>query len=223
MNLPRTTNVRMFALMATGALGAASAVGAPPAFESKYYRPSPELVELGIPADWLITRYYVTTEADIVSINNVRVSGDPLFNVPPPFGSDIGPPPPEFLPFDRRLIVDSWITTPGPTQLLGPTLPGDGTSLWGDLQNDGPQTRFLFAQLTFGSNPRFTFTGRVAVNDGGTAMNFDFSLPYQPDAPHELLPYVPEPAAWQLLAVGGLATAACRRRAAANRTSDASG
>jgi hypothetical protein len=199
MNMPRTIGVRTFALIAATALGAASANAATPYFEVELYRPSSALVELGVPADSVISRYFVTTDADIVSINNVRVSGGPLFSVPPPFGSIAEPPPPEFLPFDRRLVVDSWITTPGPTSLLGPDLPGDGTSTWGDLQNDGPQTRFWFAQLT--AVPFFTFSGRVGLRVGGTPVNFDFSLPLPIDVPFEFLPVIPEPGALGLLAI----------------------
>ena len=65
-----------------------------------------------------------------------------------PAGSDVEPPHPAFLTVFPNLDLDSWITTPGPTTLAGPSLPGDGTSIWSDTTDDGPQTNFKFADLT---------------------------------------------------------------------------
>ncbi len=94
MNMPRTFGVRPFVLIATTLLGAASAAGATATFEVEAYRPSPALVALGVPADYLVGRFYVTTDADILSINQVHVltPDGPLFQVPPPFGAAAGVP-----------------------------------------------------------------------------------------------------------------------------------
>ncbi len=205
--------------LAYALLGAAPDARASATSELKLYRPSPALVALGVPEDYLIGRFYVTTEFDIAYIGSVRVSStEPLFQVPLPFGSIAEPPPPEFLPFDRRLNVDSWITTPGPTRLLGTDLPGDGTGTWADFTDDGPQNRFWFAQIT-GPEAYTTFEGALGLRNGEHLLRipFHFSFPLSP--PEGGYPVIPEPSARLLLAIGVFMAVGRGRRAAANRPS----
>jgi hypothetical protein len=122
----------------------------------------------GAPTGGDVWKFFVTTDADILSVNRVLISSTaPLYQEAPPFGSNVEPPAPEFVALLPSLSADSWISTPGPTQLLGPDMPGDGDlSLWGDLTNDGPQDHFQFAQLTFPAATFFTF--RFGITLAGT-------------------------------------------------------
>ncbi len=152
---------------------------------------------------------FATTDGDILSVNNVQItldSGVQLYNVAPPFGSNVEPPDPLFIQINRTLEADSWITTPGATSLLGPDFPGDGTSTWGDLTDDGPQTNFHFANLTLppGTLGRFNF--RISIADPSAADGV-FSRSFQIT--------VPEPAAGALAVVGLIAVGVGRRRSAA--------
>lgn len=168
---------------------------------------SPGAAEIaaGVPADAVAYRFYLTSDVDVISVNNIKISvakGGELFQVPPPFGSNTAPPSPEFLALNPALAFDSWVTTPGSTSLLGPDLPGDGTSTWGDLTDDGPQTGFHFATLTVGRRFFPQLTGRIALNDGGTPQNFDLGFMFG----------VPEPATFVLAGIGVVGVLAVRRR-----------
>jgi PEP-CTERM motif len=169
--------------------------------------PSAEAVTAGAPPNASVNSYVCTTDADILSINRVGItlpSGQTLFNVAPPFGSDVEPPDPAFVGLNRSLEADSWITTPGATSLLGPGFPGDGTtSTWGDLVNSGPQTSFKFAQLTVPQGVFGTFTGRISVSpSAGVVEDFEFSLPIN----------IPEPGTIALASFGLIGLVAARRR-----------
>jgi hypothetical protein len=154
----------------------------------------------GAPACGVIFRYFVTTSHDILSVNQVLITGPAPFQVAPPFGSNTEPPPPEFIALRPSLLADSWITTPGVTSRLGPDMPGDGTSTWGDLTNDGPQTRFQFAQLTTPSGFG-RFQGRISLagDTGPVAFPFDIPAPLDYSCTFEC---VPEPSGWCSATIG---------------------
>jgi hypothetical protein len=211
MRLRRMTTIAVI-LVSCISFWTASTRGGTVNFAAKTYRVSPALVALGFPEDWLVRRYYVTTDVDIQVIGGVEVTIQTLFQVPPPFGSVAEPPPPEFLPFDRRLNVDSWITTPGPTHLLGTDLPSDGTGTWVDLTDDGPQNRFWFAQIT--GSDYAGFSGRLRVAGSANAIPFFFGDSL---IDRRELPFIPEPKTRLLLAIGLVAAAARGRRTSANR------
>ncbi len=163
----------------------------------------------GAPAGGVVAQLFVTTDGDILSVNNVQIfhrRGGALFNVPPPFGSNIEPPPSDFVALRPSLTADSWITTPGPTQLLGTDLPGDGASIWGDLTDSGPQTHFQFAQFT---QPNHTFGSanfRISIADPTNTETGIYTESYRVN--------FPEPGSGTLAAVGLVAlTEIWRRRA----------
>jgi hypothetical protein len=156
----------------------------------------------------MINMYTVTTDADILSVNQVvaNLTGGSLFQVAPPFGSDNEPPDPAFLALNPALEADSWISTPGATSKLGggTGFPGDGTGTWGDLTNDGAQTNFKFATLSLSSQFQGTFIGRISVAGAEGPEVFSFELPIN----------VPEPGTAGLAGLGLLALGVIRRRVA---------
>jgi hypothetical protein len=148
--------------------------------------PSPEAIAAGVPADMGIHDLYLTSDADVLAIDRVTVmplSGS-LFQVPPPFGADNEPPAPAFIALNRALEADSWMSTPGATTLLGPTLPGDGQfTTFGDLTNDGPQADFHFARLTFpGAFYGLRFRIQLAGATGPELFDFDLSWYPEPNS-----------------------------------------
>jgi hypothetical protein len=191
---------------------AASADGATLTITKQISHPTLAMVNAsggGLTLESNIYSFFVTTDADILSVNQVLIStiGGPLYQAPAPFGSNTEPPPPEFLAFNPSLSADSWISTPGATSRLGGDLPGDGTGSWGDLTNDGPQTNFNFAVLTLGAYPQSygTFSGRISLAGakGPEPIPFILSL-----SPHS----VPEPGCSGLFALGIVSLRAFRRR-----------
>jgi hypothetical protein len=177
--------------------------------------PSAAAIAAGVPANSSISKFYVTTDADILSVHQVQVTlyGGQLYQVPPPFGSDTEAPDPAFLALNRALEADSWITTPGATSRLGggSGFPGDGTATWGDLTNDGPQTNFQFAQFTvvpgFGCG---MFTARISVagSVGPEILTFETYFP-------SLCPEPPSCALLALAAAAGSRIPRVRRRSRA--------
>jgi hypothetical protein len=176
----------------------------------------PPAAAAGAPAGWSVFRFYATTDADIISIENVRIDMlpgySPLFQVAPPFGRNTEPPSPAFIAINRALEVDSWISTPGPTTLTGADMPGDGTGAWSDETDDGPQTDFPFATLTL--PPRvhndawgsyFKFRGRFALAGPGGPEYFPFLLGDWDQT------IAPEPSGG-ILCAGGMAALALSRR-----------
>lgn len=196
-----------FASVCLIALGCTVANAATVSWTVQKDTPSADAIAAGAPAGADVYRMYLTSDADVVSINNVMVSldgGVDLYQVGPPFGSNTAAPDPAFIAFNRALEVDSFITTPGSTSLLGADLPGDGGSTWGDLSDNGAQTDFLFATMTMAGGTQGTFTGRIALNDAGTPVNFPFEITFG----------VPEPATFVLAGMGVLGLVAARRRMA---------
>ena len=100
-------------------------------------------------------------------------TGD-LFNVDPPFGSNTTPPDPLFLELNPALEADSWVTTPGMTNLLGADLPGDGGTTFGDLSNDGPQEMFHFMRLGVPTGTFAWVSGVVTIAGDSGPESFDF-------------------------------------------------
>jgi hypothetical protein len=111
-----------------------------------------------------ILKLYLDSDADVVSISDVRIDfpGDgSLWQVAPPFGSNVEPPPLVFLQLKPSLHFDSWLSTPGATAITGADLPGNGTGIWSDETDDGPQTTFHWGTLTIPPEAEMTFTGRI--------------------------------------------------------------
>ena len=155
---------------------------------------SAEAEAAGAPAGGTIFDYFVTTDADILSVDQVLVdvSGGSFFQVPPPFGSDTVAPDAAFLNLNRALEADSWITTPGSTNLLGPGLDmTDGTSTFGDLSNDGPQTDFHFARFGMPPDATGTFSARVTVAGASGPESFPLSVDLEV-VPDVLVPSLPD-------------------------------
>jgi hypothetical protein len=160
----------------------------------------------GLTLESQIAKFFVQTDADILSVNQVLVTftgGASLYQVAAPFGSNTEAPDPAFLAFNASLAADSWISTPGATSRLGGDLPGDGTGSWGDLTNDCAQNSFHFATLTipsFASGARATFTGRISLaGDAGPE-------------PKPFVLHIPEPTSLGLIATSLLGLAGFRRR-----------
>jgi len=182
--------------------GAFQATAAMVTFSMTRHIPSPPFECFCVPGQ--VHKFFATTNADILSVNQVQVqvAGGGLFQIAPPFGSNIEPPDPAFVGLNETLNWDSWVTTPGPTVLLGADLPGDGTGTWGDLSSDGPQTNFHFARLTIPQGTTGLFTGRISVAGAAGPEVFPFSFPLG----------IPEPAGLAPMSLGLISLAAIKLR-----------
>jgi hypothetical protein len=185
------------------------------------FRVSAAAVADGAPAGAIIYKFYVTTDGDILSVNNLMVieprRGVMLYNHPLGDQQNANAPNPAIFPFIPSLTADSWIDTPGLGSRLGPDFPGNGVMTVGDTTNDGPQTNFQFAQLTFFPVPKgaglsqFPLNGRISI--AGQTPGTIFDLPFSGN----LLEFyesqcLPEPAGWLTALVGMAVFAACRNR-----------
>jgi hypothetical protein len=185
--------------------------------------PNPAEISGGVPAGSHILGFLVTTDGDILSVNNIKItlSNASLYNHQLGDPASANSPDPQLIGFFPAVAADTFIDTPGIGVRLGPDLPGDGTTTFGDLTNDGPQTNFKFAQLTFipTTSPEdisFTFEGRVSIaGGGGTAV---YSQPFNFITTLEGLtatyPFTsPEPTTAALGAASLLSVVVARRRA----------
>jgi hypothetical protein len=142
------------------------------------------------PSPGWVHQFFVTTDADILVIDEVRIftfGNEPLtnmFNSGPPFASNSDPPNPIFVSLWPALGADSWVTTPGITARAGADLPGDGSTAFFDTSNDGPQTNFQFAQITVPEGTLFGFSGRITIAStlsSGTPYTVPFYFPIWPE------------------------------------------
>jgi hypothetical protein len=185
-----------------------------------YRNVTPAEIAAGVPADAQIRKYFITTDSDILAFENLQITKFPVASVlyQHPFGDEqnANPPNPALVPFFPALSADSWFDTPGLTSRLGPDLPGNGQTTFGDLSNDGPQTKFQFAQLTY--SPAATSVGltfRASINsttNPGVPYSQDFSIE---DALTGPVLCIPEPASWALAIAAMFAFAKSARRSAA--------
>jgi hypothetical protein len=165
------------------------------------------------PADGDVYQYKVTTDGDILSVGNIKITLEgnaTLFQNPLGDASDANKPTAGLEAVFPSITADTWIDTPGAGSRLGPALPGDGTTTVGDLTSDGAVTDFIFAQLTVPHGTKGTFTGQVSIAGGGGTTVVDQPFSFSLGAG----PIVPEPATLGLssLAFMGLAAAARRRK-----------
>lgn len=155
----------------------------------------------GAPAGGSVTQFFATTDADILALNFVRVETDaPLYQNP--FGTPGSAPNALLVPTFPALAVDSFITTPGDTSVLGGGLPADGDDTFGDTSDDGPQNAFLIAQFTLPQGARGTFSGQLDIVGSTGVFSQEFALPIA----------IPEPATLGLLSLALVGVVASRRR-----------
>jgi hypothetical protein len=151
-----------------------------------------------------IHEFIVTSDADILQIDQVVITAGGIYNVPAPEGgSNVEPPSALFETLVPKLGADTWISTPGATSIAGNDVDPFGTpnNSWFDTSSDGAVTSFMFARITT-SGPG-TFSGRVQVAGSAGPENFAFSFPIN---------IIPEPASMGMMAAGALGLAAFRRR-----------
>lgn len=185
-----------------------------------YRDPTPAEIAAGVPADAQIRKYFITTDSDILAFENLSITKNPPTSVlyQHPFGDErnANPPNPALVALFPALSADSWFDTPGLTSRLGADLPGDGNTTFGDLENNGPQTKFQFAQLTYSpAAVNVSLSLRVAINsttNPGTPYSQNFLLQ---DALTGPVLCIPEPTSWALAAAALIACAKSARRSLA--------
>lgn len=130
----------------------------------------------GAPAGGIVYEHFVTTDGDILSVGFVEtaiISGE-LFDHPLSSAGDA--PHPGLFDYFPGLSADSYITTPGDTLVLGTGLPADGDDTFGDTGDDGAQTDFQFAQLTFSNGGGVSLSGQVAIAGSAGVYSETFSF-----------------------------------------------
>jgi MYXO-CTERM domain-containing protein len=164
----------------------------------------------GVPPNADIHEFLVTTDADILQIDQVALylfPGTSLFQVPTASGgSDTERPSALFESLAPTLTADSWITTPGATSIAGNVNDPFGTpnNSWFDTTNDGPQSNFMFARVTLFGGLRWGYlSGRIQVAGAEGPESFPFTL---------TLSVFPEPNSVIMGAMGLLGLVAVRRR-----------
>lgn len=148
--------------------------------------------------------FSVTTDSDILSVDNVIIPGGGAALYQNAVGTDTKPPLAAIVAVFPAAGADSWITTPGAsTSTAGGGFANDNSS-WFDSSNDGAVSNFQFAQLT--TSAKGTFSFRVnTLGPNSTVINTPFSFQIG----------VPEPATLGLagMSVVGLLAASRRRTA----------
>jgi hypothetical protein len=152
----------------------------PPPSESTAINPPP------YPGD--VYQWSVTADGDILSVNNILINllgSATLYNHSFGDPGNANKPTPGLEAAFPSIAVDSWIDTPGLGTRLGPDLPGDGTTTIGDTEDNGPQTDFIFAQLTVPEGTIFSFAGRVSIaaDGGGSVFDQPFFWTNAPEPP----------------------------------------
>lgn len=198
--------VVLFSLM-LGFAADSVVTGAEVSFSRADFRVSPDAAADGAPENGHVADFFVTTDADILSIGEVQidVQGGEAYNVEcTGLSCSLFARPPLFpFIFNPRETADTWVTTPGSTALLGADFPGDGdTTTLGDLSNDGPQNHFQFARITVPDRAIGTFSGRITVAGATAPESFPFSFALG----------IPEPSSFILMSLGALAAVNVRNR-----------
>jgi len=183
-----------------------SQVGPGGGLPSRFVAPS-EAAD-GAPLYGNVYQFQITTDADILSIDEVTVVADSLYNHPTFDPTAIDPSLLlAVIALYPSVGADSWINTPGLTTRFGPDLPGSIHTSFGDLSNDGPQNQFMFAQLTVSTGTAFTFSGRVTIGSTNPLQTFvaPFNFTYFGFTS-------PEPSSAVMVGVAGVSLLAARRR-----------
>jgi len=183
-------------------------------------------IAAGAPAGY-VHEFFITSTTDVIGIRDVDLDV-PVYQHK--FGADYRPPSAKGLALFRGLSADSFLDTPGQTDVLGGYADplGNPETVWYDRNNNGAQDEFLFARLTVGETGHFSGTLNVAGPTGPVGLGFKFVLPgtaddlalldqeppfsldFSLDAPPASISQIPEPAAW-LLGVLGLPLLTRRR------------
>lgn len=177
----------------------------------------------GAPARGLVLQIRATTDGDIISIDDVKLTlGPGVLLYDHPFGTadQANQPTPALVGLFPALGSDSWVDTPGPTTLFsGVPFPGDGVNTtYGDLTDDGPQQEFVFSQFTVHPATanvlgQFSFTGSMTISGGDGLAVYTQLFDYTTSLEGFQFP-VPEPSPVILLlpALGCMAAARDPRR-----------
>jgi hypothetical protein len=172
--------------------------------------PTAAAIGAGVPANTMLHEFLVTTDADILQIDQVVITlgaGASLYNVAQASGgSNVEPPSALFEGLVPQLQGDTWISTPGATSIAGNDVDPFGTpnNSWFDTTADGAVANSMFARFgVVGGTTPTTFSGRVQVAGTAGPENFAFSF---------TMGVVPEPATFGMASMALLGLAAFRRR-----------
>jgi hypothetical protein len=176
LGLPLLWLRRRFAALCAGAaiVGIAQPASAATVVFARESRPvSVEEIADGAPSGALVSNFYATADADILSV--VTSFHLPVFKHRA--ADDHSPVDTELAAMFPGLRASSYLDTPGDTLRLGGGWTSEGEKVWGDLSNDGPQKDFLFGRLT--TSEAGTFSGFLAMRGEWTYVNvpFSFDLP----------------------------------------------
>jgi hypothetical protein len=162
-----------------------------------------------VPAGSKVYTFQITTDSDILAFENVSIvttpAGAALYQNPFGDAGNANKPNDALIPAFPSLSADSYFDTPGNTSRLGADLPGDGATTFGDLDANGPQNNFVFAQLTYPGDVVGTLNFRASINSTvtpGVPFSQDFSIQFG----------IPEPASFGLCGFAMIGLAAARRR-----------